>query len=65
LGTGVYELVAGIFALLGQVAELSGQMGFLIAFFGGSNLSLVFSAYSYIKMSKRKKYPFWLEGLAT
>jgi amino acid transporter len=44
---------AGIFALLGQVAELSGAM-FPIAFIVGAIISS-FSAYSYIKVSN--KYP--------
>ena len=48
LGTGVM-IGAGIFALLGQVAELSGQW-FPIAFLVGAIIS-GFSAYSYIKMS--------------
>lgn len=48
MGTGVM-IGAGIFALLGQVAELSGQY-FPIAFMVGGIIS-AFSAYSYIKMS--------------
>jgi len=48
LGTGVM-IGAGIFALLGQVAELSGSL-FPLAFLGGAIIS-GFSAYSYIKMS--------------
>lgn len=48
LGTGVM-IGAGIFALLGQVAELSGQW-FPIAFLVGAIIS-GFSAYSYIKLS--------------
>ncbi|CAN5317767.1 APC family permease [soil metagenome] len=48
LGTGVM-IGAGIFALLGQVAELSGQW-FPIAFLLGAVIS-GFSAYTYIKMS--------------
>ncbi|WP_339628706.1 APC family permease [uncultured Maribacter sp.] len=48
LGTGVM-IGAGIFALLGQVAELSGQW-FPIAFLVGAIIS-GFSAYSYVKMS--------------
>jgi amino acid transporter len=52
LGTGVM-IGAGIFALLGQVAELSGAL-FPIAFVIGAIIS-GFSAYSYIKVSN--KYP--------
>jgi amino acid transporter len=52
LGTGVM-IGAGIFALLGQVAELAGNL-FPIAFILGGVVS-AFSAYSYIKMSN--KYP--------
>ncbi|MCO6359195.1 APC family permease [Roseivirga pacifica] len=52
LGTGVM-IGAGIFALLGQVAELSGTF-FPVAFIFGSIIS-GFSAYSYIKVSN--KYP--------
>ncbi|HET8754043.1 MAG TPA: amino acid permease, partial [Salinimicrobium sp.] len=48
MGTGVM-IGAGIFALLGQVAELSGAY-FPIAFLVGGIIS-AFSAYSYIKMS--------------
>lgn len=48
LGTGVM-IGAGIFALLGQVAELSGGL-FPIAFVVGAIIS-GFSAYSYVKMS--------------
>ena len=48
LGTGVM-IGAGIFALLGQVAELSGQW-FPYAFLLGAIIS-GFSAYSYVKMS--------------
>ncbi|MEQ9261884.1 MAG: APC family permease [Owenweeksia sp.] len=48
LGTGVM-IGAGIFALLGQVAELSGSL-FPLAFLAGAIIS-GFSAYSYIKMS--------------
>lgn len=48
LGTGVM-IGAGIFALLGQVAELSGQW-FLYIFLLGAIVS-AFSAYSYIKVS--------------
>lgn len=48
LGTGVM-IGAGIFALLGQVAELSGSL-FPFAFLAGAIVS-GFSAYSYIKMS--------------
>ncbi|MEG3657724.1 APC family permease [Arenibacter palladensis] len=59
LGTGVM-IGAGIFALLGQVAELSGQW-FPIAFLMGAIIS-GFSAYSYIKMSNA--YPS-AGGIAT
>jgi len=59
LGTGVM-IGAGIFALLGQVAELSGQW-FPIAFLVGAIIS-GFSAYSYIKMSNA--YPS-AGGIAT
>jgi amino acid transporter len=52
LGTGVM-IGAGIFALLGQVAELSGAL-FPVAFLVGAVIS-GFSAYSYIKVSN--KYP--------
>lgn len=48
LGTGVM-IGAGIFALLGQVAELSGTL-FPFVFLAGAIVS-GFSAYSYIKMS--------------
>ncbi len=48
MGTGVM-IGAGIFALLGQVAELSGEW-FPIAFVLGAVIS-AFSAYSYIKLS--------------
>ena len=48
LGTGVM-IGAGIFALLGQVAELSGNL-FPLAFIVGALIS-GFSAYGYIKMS--------------
>jgi len=48
LGTGVM-IGAGIFALLGQVAELSGEL-FPFAFLVGAIIS-AFSAYTYIKMS--------------
>ena len=48
LGTGVM-IGAGIFALLGQVAELSGTW-FPFAFVVGAIIS-GFSAYSYIKVS--------------
>ncbi len=48
LGTGVM-IGAGIFALLGQVAELSGAL-FPFAFLAGAVIS-AFSAYAYIKMS--------------
>lgn len=48
MGTGVM-IGAGIFALLGQVAELSGKL-FPIAFVVGAIIS-GFSAYSYIKLS--------------
>lgn len=48
LGTGVM-IGAGIFALLGQVAELAGSL-FPIAFIVGAIVT-AFSAYSYIKMS--------------
>jgi amino acid transporter len=48
LGTGVM-IGAGIFALLGQVAELSGNL-FPLAFIAGALIS-GFSAYGYIKMS--------------
>lgn len=49
MGTGVM-IGAGIFALLGQVAELSGEY-FALAFIVGGIIS-GFSAYSYIKMAK-------------
>jgi amino acid transporter len=52
LGTGVM-ISAGIFALLGQVAELSGSWFPLIFIAGG--MVTGFSAYSYVKMSN--KYP--------
>ena len=48
LGTGVM-IGAGIFALTGQVAELSGDL-FPLAFFIGAIVT-AFSAYSYVKMS--------------
>ena len=48
LGTGV-TIGAGIFALLGQVAELSGEL-FPFVFLVGAVIS-AFSAYTYIKMS--------------
>ena len=48
LGTGVM-IGAGLFALMGQVAELSGNL-FPIAFIVGAVIS-AFSAYSYIKLS--------------
>jgi len=48
LGTGVM-IGAGIFALMGQVAELSGNL-FPLAFIVGAVIS-AFSAYSYIKLS--------------
>ena len=48
LGTGVM-IGAGIFALLGQVAELSGKL-FPFVFLIGAIIS-AFSAYTYIKMS--------------
>jgi len=48
MGTGVM-IGAGIFALLGQVAELSGKL-FPLAFVVGAIIS-AFSAYSYIKLS--------------
>ncbi|OBX25877.1 amino acid/polyamine/organocation transporter (APC superfamily) [Gelidibacter algens] len=48
LGTGVM-IGAGIFALLGQVAELSGNL-FPLAFIAGAIIS-GFSAYGYIKLS--------------
>lgn len=48
MGTGVM-IGAGIFALLGQVAELSGKW-FPVAFVVGAVIS-AFSAYSYIKLS--------------
>lgn len=47
LGTGVM-IGAGIFALLGQVAELSGEL--FLVFLVGAVIS-AFSAYTYIKMS--------------
>ena len=59
LGTGVM-IGAGIFALLGQVAELSGQW-FPIAFLVGTIIS-GFSAYSYVKLSNA--YPS-AGGIAT
>ncbi|MDG5472275.1 APC family permease [Jeotgalibacillus sp. ET6] len=52
LGTGVM-VSAGIFALLGQVAELSG-VWFPLMFIAGG-IATAFSAYSYIKMSNH--YP--------
>ncbi|RCW76842.1 APC family permease [Saliterribacillus persicus] len=52
LGTGVM-ISAGIFALLGQVAELSGKWFPLIFIIGG--IVTGFSAYSYAKMSQQ--YP--------
>ena len=48
LGTGVM-IGAGIFALLGQVAEFAGDL-FPFAFLGGAVIA-GFSAYSYVKMS--------------
>lgn len=48
LGTGVM-IGAGLFALMGQIAELSGNL-FPIAFIVGAVIS-AFSAYSYIKLS--------------
>ncbi|HLR59327.1 MAG TPA: APC family permease [Pseudogracilibacillus sp.] len=48
LGTGVM-ISAGIFALMGQVAELGGKWFPLIFILGG--IVTVFSAYSYIKLS--------------
>jgi amino acid transporter len=48
LGTGVM-IGAGIFALLGQVAELAGEL-FPFAFLAGAIIS-AFSAYTYIKLS--------------
>lgn len=48
LGTGVM-IGAGLFALMGQVAELSGNL-FPLAFIAGAVIS-AFSAYSYIKLS--------------
>ena len=48
LGTGVM-IGAGIFALLGQVADLSGAL-FPLAFLVGAVIS-GFSAYAYIKLS--------------
>lgn len=48
LGTGVM-IGAGIFALLGQVAEFAGYL-FPFAFLGGAVIA-GFSAYSYVKMS--------------
>lgn len=48
MGTGVM-IGAGIFALLGQVAELSGKL-FPLAFVVGAIIS-AFSAYSYVKLS--------------
>ncbi|MBT28147.1 MAG: amino acid permease [Thalassobius sp.] len=59
LGTGVM-VGAGIFALLGQVAELSGAL-FPVAFLIGAIIS-GFSAYSYIKVSNT--YPS-AGGIAT
>lgn len=52
LGTGVM-ISAGIFALLGQVAELSGSWFPLIFIIG--SIVTAFSAYSYVKMSQ--EYP--------
>ncbi|WP_037374067.1 APC family permease [Salinimicrobium xinjiangense] len=49
MGTGVM-IGAGIFALLGQVAELSGEY-FALSFVVGGVIS-GFSAYSYVKMAK-------------
>lgn len=49
MGTGVM-IGAGIFALLGQVAELSGEY-FALSFVVGGIIS-GFSAYSYVKMAK-------------
>ena len=59
LGTGVM-IGAGIFALLGQVAELSGQW-FPYAFLVGAIIS-GFSAYTYVKLSNA--YPS-AGGIAT
>jgi len=52
LGTGVM-ISAGIFALLGQVAELAGEWFPLIFILG--SIVTAFSAYSYVKMSQ--EYP--------
>lgn len=52
LGTGVM-ISAGIFALLGQVAELAGSWFPLIFIVGG--IVTAFSAYSYVKLSN--EYP--------
>ena len=49
MGTGVM-IGAGIFALTGQIAELSGPL-FPLAFLIGAVIS-GFSAYTYIKVSK-------------
>ena len=51
LGTGVM-IGAGIFALLGQVAELAGAL-FPYAFLAGAIIA-GFSAYSYVKLSNAK-----------
>src|SRR5660397_280426 len=59
LGTGVM-IGAGIFAILGQVAELAGSL-FPIAFLVGAIIA-GFSAYSYIKLSNA--YPS-AGGIAT
>lgn len=48
LGTGVM-IGAGIFALLGQVADLAGDL-FPLAFLAGAVIS-GFSAYTYVKLS--------------
>lgn len=48
LGTGVM-IGAGIFALTGQMAEMTGSL-FPLAFLSAA-LIVLFSAYSYIKMS--------------
>lgn len=48
LGTGVM-ICAGIFSLLGQVAEFSGRLFPFMFIFGG--IVMGFSAYSYIKLS--------------
>lgn len=59
MGTGVM-IGAGIFALTGQIAELSGPL-FPLAFLIGAVIS-GFSAYTYIKVSNR--YPS-AGGIAT